>query len=171
MSPLISIYFLQRQSDDRLVALVRGGNELAFETLISRYRRPLLVYARRLWRSEAHAEDALQQGLLQAWIGLCAGAKPNDIRPWLFRIVHNVVVSGLRRQQHQCGELDEALDTSERVAHADARIECREALSGLAALPELERRAIVLTAFGGNSHGQVAATLGLAGADQSGSRT
>lgn len=161
MSPLISIHFLQRQSDEKLVALARAGNERAFETLVRRYRRALLAYARRLSGSEALAEDALQQALLQAWIALCAEAKPNDVRPWLFRIVHNVVVSGLRRPQHQCVELDEALDTGERVADADVRIECREALSGLAALPELQRRAIVLTAFGGNSHGEVAATLGL----------
>ena len=153
--------FPQRQSDDKLVALARAGNERAFETLVRRYRRPLLAYARRLSVSEGRAEDALQQALLQAWIALCADAKPNDVRPWLFRIVHNVVVSGLRRQQHQCVEGDEALDTAARVADADVRIECREALLGLAALPELQRRAIVLTAFGGDSHGQVAATLGL----------
>jgi hypothetical protein len=33
---------LRTQSDDRLVDLVRDGNERAFEAIVHRYRRPLL---------------------------------------------------------------------------------------------------------------------------------
>jgi RNA polymerase sigma factor (sigma-70 family) len=129
--------------------------------LVKRYRRPLLAYARRISGSDARAEDALQQALLQAWVALKGGAQPTEVRPWLFRIVHNVVVNGLRRPQHPCVELDEARDAADRGDSAQTRLECRDALTGLAALPDLQRRAIVLTAFGGSSHDEVAAQLGL----------
>src|SRR3984885_4142212 len=96
MSPRISIRLLATQSDQRLVALAREGHERAFETLVHRYRRPLLRYARRMRLSETRAEDVLQQALMQAWIALSRGAAVHDVRAWLFRIVHNVVVNAMR---------------------------------------------------------------------------
>ena len=70
MSPLVSVRFLQTQTDARLVALARAGHERAFEALVQRYRKPLLAYCRRLLLPEARAEDALQQALLQAWLAI-----------------------------------------------------------------------------------------------------
>jgi RNA polymerase sigma factor (sigma-70 family) len=158
VSPLISVHFLKRQSDATLVALARAGNDCAFETLVKRYRRPLFAYARRLLGADARAEDVLQQALLQAWVALRADAEPHDVKPWLFRIVHNAAVNSLRRQQLRCVELNEAIDTAAHGNEPDARIAAKEALADVAALPELQRRAIVLTAFGGSSHQEAAAT-------------
>jgi RNA polymerase sigma-70 factor (ECF subfamily) len=161
LSPLVSTYFLQRQSDERLVTAARTGNERAFEVLVKRHHQQLLAYARRLTGTDPRAEDALQQALLQAWVALRGDAHPEQFKPWLFRIVHNVVVSGLRRSQHATVGLDEALETAERVDSVEARMAFREALAGLAALPEPQRRAIVLTALGGSSHDEAAVELGL----------
>jgi RNA polymerase sigma-70 factor (ECF subfamily) len=99
MSPLaISIRFLQTQPDHRLLELARAGHERAFEALIQRYRRQLLKYCRRLTSSDSFAEDILQQALLQAWVALSASdTEVRDPRAWLYRIVHNVAISNLRR--------------------------------------------------------------------------
>jgi RNA polymerase sigma factor (sigma-70 family) len=161
LSPLVSTYFLQRQSDERLVTAACTGNERAFEVLVKRHHQQLLAYARRLTGTDPRAEDALQQALLQAWVALRGDAHPEQFKPWLFRIVHNVVVSGLRRSQHATVGLDEALETAERVDSVEARMAFREALAGLAALPEPQRRAIVLTALGGSSHDEAGVELGL----------
>jgi RNA polymerase sigma factor (sigma-70 family) len=163
MSPLaISIRFLQTQPDERLLALARDGHERAFEALIQRYRRQLLKYCRRLTSSDATAEDILQQALLQAWIALSAGETDvRDPRAWLYRIVHNVAISNLRRPAHEQVAIERGLGAGGADHEVERRLAVREALAGLASLPELQRQVILSTAFEGRSHDEVAAALGL----------
>jgi RNA polymerase sigma factor (sigma-70 family) len=161
MSPILSLRPLQTQSDAKLVAMARDGHERAFEALVRRYRRQLLAYANRLLGAEGRAEDALQHALLQAWIALRAEADVKDARAWLYRIVHNSAVSTLRRPQHETVELNEALDASTSDDGPESRVLVGEILTSLAALPDLQRRAMVMTAIRGDSHGEAAATLGL----------
>src|SRR5438094_10640302 len=96
MSPRVSARLLATQSDQRLVELVRRGHERAFEALVQRYRRPLLRYCGRMGLSAGGAEDALQHGLLQAWLALPRQSEVRELRPWLFRVVHNAAVNVLR---------------------------------------------------------------------------
>jgi RNA polymerase sigma factor (sigma-70 family) len=162
MSPLaISLRFLQTQPDERLVALARDGHERAFEALVRRYRSQLLAYCRRVAPRGTPPEDILQQGLLQAWRALSSGAEVRDARAWLYRIVHNVAISTLRAS----GELPDGLPTGagapgvEQVV--EQRMAARDALAGLAALPDLQRQVMVSTALDGRSHEEIAAALGL----------
>src|SRR5690242_8884230 len=104
LSPLLSsLRFLQRQPDARLMAFALGAHKGRFEVLVQRYRRPLLAYCRRL-APEASAEDILQQALLQAWTALGAGLEVRDPRAWLYRIVHNVAISTVRRTSGAAAE-------------------------------------------------------------------
>lgn len=162
MSSSISIRLLQTQSDSRLLELAEGGSERAFEALVNRYRKPLLGYCRRLLLPEARAEDALQQGLLQAWLALRNGAGVRDAKAWLYRIVHNASISALRRSGYDYVELDESLHGSDASdGDLDRRIAVREALAGLAALPDAQREVLLRTALQGDSHEQVALAMGL----------
>jgi RNA polymerase sigma factor (sigma-70 family) len=161
MSPILSLRPLQTQPDAKLIALARDGHERAFEALVRRYRRQLLAYANRLLGAEGRAEDALQHALLQAWIALRADADVKDARAWLYRIVHNSAVNTLRRPRHETVELNEALDASASDDGPESRVLVGEILTSLAALPDLQRRAMVMTAIRGDSHGEAAATLGL----------
>ncbi|MGI8864521.1 MAG: RNA polymerase sigma factor [Solirubrobacteraceae bacterium] len=163
MSPFaLSIRFLQTQPDSRLLELARAGHERAFEALVQRYRRPLLSYCRRLSGSEASAEDALQQSLLQAWIALSSGeSEIRNPRAWLYRIVHNVAISNLRHPLHDQVREDRARDGDGADQEVERRLALRDALAGLASLPELQRRVMLSTALEGQSHEEVAAALGL----------
>ncbi len=162
MSPSIPLRLLQTQSDARLLELARAGHERAFEGLVQRYRKQLLSYCRRLLLPEARAEDALQQALLQAWIALRDGVEVRDAKAWLYRIVHNAAISALRRSGYDYVELDESLHGAWAAdSDLDRRIAVREALAGLAALPEAQRDVLLRTAVQGESHEQVAAALGL----------
>gem|GEM_PF-6554923 len=162
MSPLsLSLRLLQSQPDRKLVALCRAGQEPAFEALVRRYRRELLEYSRRLNRADEAPEDVLQQALLQAWQALAAGTEVRDVRAWLYRIVHNVAVSGLRAARSATGELAHPVPSAGVEQLVEQRIEARAALAGLAELPELQRQAMLSTALGGSSHDEVAAALGL----------
>src|SRR5439155_20548837 len=52
---------LRLQSDERLIALIRSGNECAFEHLFERYRSRLLGFCRHMLGSKEDAEDVLQE--------------------------------------------------------------------------------------------------------------
>jgi RNA polymerase sigma factor (sigma-70 family) len=160
MSPLVSIGLLLTQSDSRLVELTRAGHERAFEALVERYRRALLVYCRRQLLSHERAEDALQQGLLQAWLALRGGAEVRHVKPWLYSIVHNTALN-VRRCGYSYVQLSETLRGADAPAEdLDRRIAVREALAGLAALPEMQREALLRTAIDGSSYQEAAAVLG-----------
>jgi len=162
MSPSVSVRLLLTQSDACLVAFARAGHERAFEALVQRYRRPLLGYCRRLLLSDERAEDALQQALLQAWLALRAGTEVGDIKPWLYRIVHNAALNALRISGYDYCKLSESLSGADAPQEdLDRRIAVREALAGLAALPEMQREALLRTAVEGRTHQQVARDLGL----------
>jgi DNA-directed RNA polymerase specialized sigma24 family protein len=105
MSAWVSIRFLQTQSDARLLALARDGHERAFEALVHRYRKPLLAYCRRMPVPGSTAEDAVQQGLLQAWVALQRGAEVRDAQPWLYRVVRNVTLRMLNGSDSEHAEL------------------------------------------------------------------
>jgi RNA polymerase sigma factor (sigma-70 family) len=162
MSPSISARLLLTQSDARLVAFARAGHERAFEALVRRYRGPLLGYCRRLLLSEERAEDALQQALMQAWLALRAGTEVENVKGWLYRIVHNAALNALRVSGYDYCTLSESLSGADAPQEdLDRRIAVREALAGLAALPEMQREALLRTAVEGSSHRQTARELGL----------
>lgn len=152
---------LHAQPDDRLLALARDGNERAFEALVERYRVPLVAHAKRLLPA-ARAEDAVQQGLLQAWLALKRGTDVRDVKPWLYRIVHNSAT-----RMRPAGRDDHAPLTDTLAApdtpHSDLerQIAARDALAHVAALPVLQREVLLQTAVGGRTRYQVAAALGL----------
>jgi RNA polymerase sigma factor (sigma-70 family) len=162
VSPSISVRLLQTQSDARLLAAAREGHERAFEALVQRYRRPLLRYCRRLLLPEERAEDALQQAWLQAWLALQRGGEIRDAKAWLYRVAHNSAIDSLRATGYDHEQLRESLRGADAPqSDLERRIAVRQALVGLAALPELQREALLRTAIEGHSHEQVAAALGL----------
>ena len=52
---------LRLQSDERLIALIRRGNDHAFEALVARYQSRLLAFCRHMLSSREDAEDVLQE--------------------------------------------------------------------------------------------------------------
>jgi RNA polymerase sigma factor (sigma-70 family) len=155
---------LAAQSDTRLVELVQRGHERAFEAVVQRYRRPLLRYCERMGLSQARAEDVLQHALLQAWLALERGVEVRELRPWLYRIVHNTAINLVRSSREDHGPLSDAahIHTSIAAEHdLERRNAVREALAGVAALPDMQRDAILLSAIDGRSHEEVADVLGV----------
>src|ERR1700749_1525025 len=106
--PSPSAVLLRTQSDERLVVLARGGSERAFEAIVERYRAPLLRASRR-YLPEARAEYALQQAFLAAWSALRRGDEIRELRPWLYRIVHNTALNQLRIAGYDYAELADSL--------------------------------------------------------------
>jgi RNA polymerase sigma factor (sigma-70 family) len=164
MSPRISIRLLGAQSDERLTGLAEEGHERAFEALVQRYRRPLQRYCRRMRLSEARSEDVLQQAFLQAWMAFARGAEVHDVRPWLYRIVHNAAVNTMRGNAERHDELTEAAQDRAALteeSNLQRAMAVHDALAGVAALPQMQQQAIFLTAVDGQTHDEVASVLGV----------
>lgn len=164
MSPRVSTRLLLAQSDQRLVELARQGHERAFEAVVQRYRRQLLRYCGRMGLSDSRAEDVLQHALLQAWLALGRGVEVRELKPWLYRIVHNTAVNNIRSSREDHGPFTDGahVDSStEAESVLERRIAVRDALSDVAALPQLQRDAILLTAVDGRTHEEVASELGI----------
>ena len=81
----------------------------AFSVIVERYRAPLIAYCRRLLGPD-DAEDALQQTLVNALGALRRDDRAIELRPWLYRIAHNVAVNTLRRSGRHYEQLDEQYD-------------------------------------------------------------
>jgi RNA polymerase sigma factor (sigma-70 family) len=141
------------------------GHERAFEVLVHRYRRQLLRYCARMGLSEQLAEDVVQHSLLQAWVALGSGTAVREPRPWLYRIAHNTAVNAVRGAREEPlapaagGEGDGVAALLEQDPARGMTL--RETLSDVAALPQMQREAIVLSAIDGRSHEEVARVLGV----------
>jgi RNA polymerase sigma factor (sigma-70 family) len=167
MPPRVSTSPLTTKSDEGLIWLARQGREGAFDTLVRRYRAPLLAYCRRMGLSQWRAEEVLQQALLQVWLALRSGTEIRDPKSWLYRIVHNGAVNVMRRTSEDHAPLTDAIH--ERAAVADEAspqwpMAMREALDEVVALPQMQREVVLLTAIDGQTHREVAGTLGISDA-------
>ena len=142
-------------SDERLVALVRAGNERAFEVLYDRHHRGVLGFCRHMLGSADEAEDALQQAFLSAHGDLLRDVKEIRFKPWLYTIARNRCLSILRARREQTSdEIEVAVDRlSDDVAQ---RADLQDLLRDLAQLPDRQRAALVLSELGDLSHAEVA---------------
>jgi RNA polymerase sigma-70 factor, ECF subfamily len=86
-------------SDGVLVQQALGGDQDAFEALVSRYRQSLfgLIYH---YVGEYHeAEDVLQQVWLQLYLSLATLRVNGQIKPWLFTVARNRSLDVLRHER------------------------------------------------------------------------
>ena len=93
--------------DERaLLVAARGGDEQAFERLVSPYRGELHRHCYRLLGSLEDADDALQEAMLRAWRGLGGFVPRAPIRAWLYRIATNACLRLMENRPRQPGVLD-----------------------------------------------------------------
>ena len=161
MTPHVSIKLLLTQSDDRLVRMAAAGHDRAFEAIVDRYRRQLLRYAER-FPAAGPAEDVVQAAFVRAWGALRDGTEVRDLRPWLYRIVHNTALNAAKRQRGVDIELveSEALGVGPEE-ESEIQDDLRRTLDGIAALPGRQRDALVAVAVDGRAHADVGRELGI----------
>jgi len=150
---------LRLQSDERLVALTRRGNQAAFETLVGRYQSRLLAFCRHMLNSREDAEDVLQEVFAAAFNAMVADERPINVRPWLYRIARNRSLNHLRRQtaigvdSMDIHLADNGLTTADRVHR---REEFRQLVGDVQELPETQRTALLLREIDALSYEQIA---------------
>jgi RNA polymerase sigma factor (sigma-70 family) len=85
--------------DEELVAAAKGGDDLAFETIVKRHRQRIFLLALRYTRSREDAEDIVQQTLQRAFIHLRGFEGRSSFSTWLTSIVINQALMLLRRRR------------------------------------------------------------------------
>jgi RNA polymerase sigma factor (sigma-70 family) len=151
---------LRLAGDDRLVALIRAGNERAFEAVYDRYHRQLLSFCRHMLGRAEEAEDAVQQTFISAHADLKRSDRPIALRAWLFTIARNRCLSILRARRETATLEDVEPETGGLADEVQQREDLRTMLSDIAGLPDEQRAALVLAELGDLDHGDIAAVVG-----------
>jgi RNA polymerase sigma factor (sigma-70 family) len=150
---------LALRSDDRLVELVRGGDDIAFEVLYERHVAGVLGFCRHMLGSQAEAEDAVQQAFVSAHGAMRRAGREIVFKPWLYTIARNRCLSMLRARREQPTELRE-ISTVGLNEQVERNAELRELVADVQRLPEQQRAALVLSELGDLSHAEVAEVIG-----------
>jgi RNA polymerase sigma factor (sigma-70 family) len=153
---------LRLQSDERLVALTRRGNQAAYEALVGRYQSRLLAFCRHMLGSREDAEDVLQEVFAASFNAMLADERPLNVRPWLYRIARNRSLNHLRRTQaigvdSMDVHLAEHGTTTADKVHK--REEFRQLMEDVQGLPETQRTALLLREIDALSYEQIAEAM------------
>jgi RNA polymerase sigma factor (sigma-70 family) len=153
---------LKLEGDEKLVALIRDGNERAFEVMVDRYQSRLLAFCSSMLKSRQDAEDILQEVFTKAHAAMLADERKINLRPWLYRIARNRCLNHLRRpvpegqdsmdiHPHQFG--------TSTAEHVQSREELRQVLKDVETLPETQRTALLLREIDQMSYDEIAVAM------------
>jgi RNA polymerase sigma factor (sigma-70 family) len=136
----------------------------ATSDLYERYSRQIYTYCFHQLGSREEAEDATQSTFLNAFRGLKRGIDPEFETAWLYKIAQNVCLTrqrstSRRRRVEASGDLEAVQDfVPAHQADPDDLISLPEAL---VAMPEQQRRALLLREWQGLSYKEIADELEL----------
>ena len=161
-------------SDKELVEKAKAGDQRAFEQLVVDNQNKVYSLALRLVNDREEAADLAQEAFVRAWQGLPAFQGESSFATWVYRLATNVCIDHLRRKKRR-----EAVEPAVSLDDADGgwtepadweqdphrqleRSERGRALSrGLAALPDWQRRVLVLRELSGLSYQEIGQAMDL----------
>jgi len=154
---------MEREHELGLVADLKAGDEAAFDTIYAHFRPRLFGFLVRLSRSQAVAEDLLQE----TWIRLATRAPQlqDDTRlaPWLFTVARNLFLSYRRWRLLDADRVSELARVDQTPAgqscpfEAVAASELEQSLErALSRLPLRYREVLLLTTAGEMGPAEVA---------------
>jgi RNA polymerase sigma-70 factor (ECF subfamily) len=146
--------------DEELVQAFLAGDDAAFNVLVERHMKPTYALAYRLTGSHHDADDLAQEAFIRAHRGLSGFRGEARFSTWLARIVINLSRNP-RRQHLPLDDLPEAAGDEPGadacLAAAQSHHQVRQAV---AALPEKQRRTLLLKVFAGLRHRDIALLMG-----------
>lgn len=119
-------------------------------------------YAYVLCRNDADADDLVQQALVKAIAGAHTYRPDQDLRAWLFSILHNAFVSQQRqfaRRARAARFLESTLRETDTPPDQEQHVEAQQTLNMLSRLTPDQQSVLVLIAVEGLSYAEAAKTL------------
>jgi RNA polymerase sigma-70 factor, ECF subfamily len=145
------------------VGVRQSADEDLVRALYAEYAGPLLRFVQRLVDGDRQrAEDVVQETLLRAWQHPEALSE-DRVRPWLYTVARNLVISGHRAKTARAPEVPiyaaDALVTDDRAF--DQALMSWQVADALRTLSEAHRQVIVELFYRGRSIVEAAAVLGI----------
>ncbi|MFN2470935.1 MAG: RNA polymerase sigma factor [Gaiellaceae bacterium] len=126
---------VQPESDARLVARCRAGDEEAWRTLVERFSRYVYGIAVQGFRLAEHeADDVFQEVFARAYEHLGGLRDDAAVRAWLAQLTRRLCIDTLRagaREQSRDDLGAEPTGVGDRLAELDDALDLHEALAGL----------------------------------------
>lgn len=118
-------------------------------------------YARSLCRSASQADDLVQDALLRAWSARARFQAGTNFKAWMFVILRNVFLSGLRRRKFEQEPTGNEPDIAAPAAQT-GHMELLAVRDALAKLSPSRREALMLVGAAGMSYEEAAKVCGCA---------
>lgn len=137
---------------------MRAQDEAAIVACIPSLRR----YARGLVSDAARADDLVQDTLERAWSRFSMWQRRGEIRAWMFGIMHNQFIDGVRasRSRPEDSAGGDLPEIAQRATQSD-RIEVQDLDRVLQRLPSDQREVLLLVAVEQMSYLEAAAVTGV----------
>ena len=149
--------------DAGLVGAARAGDRAAFARLIERHRPLLVGTVRRMAGDGDLAEEAAQEAVLQAMLGLDRLREPSRFGPWLGTITRNRA-NDYFRKAIPVEKVTEPVSENQAGSRTSCHIAEQEAdliLAAVRALPEPYREPLILRLVEGMTGPEIAERTGL----------
>lgn len=140
----------------------------ASETEIDRLTREITThvgalrrYALVLVSDKQEADDLVQECLSRVLAHMRAWRPVRDLRAYLFATMHNVFIDSRRNRRNRAVHvpIDDVMATLSLPASQTKRLEIRDLIQALAALPEQQREVVLLVGLEGMSYLETARVL------------
>jgi len=158
------------EDDVSLLVAYRAGDARAFERLYARHATAIRLLCLRHLRSDASADDVVQETFLRLVRGADRVERGFNVRAWLHRVAANLCIDMLRAQRrcpstNDDGTVMRTLPTESRSDQPEAAFEMtwlRETVTRVAdSMPPRQRAALVLRELEGLSYNAIAEALQL----------
>lgn len=149
--------------DNQLMAAVAKGDQRAFGELYDRYASRVYGLIRRVVRAPAIAEEVAQEVFVEAWRQARRfDADRGAAVTWLMTMAHRRAVDRVRSEQasrdregrSQDRQVERAFDQTAEAA--ETNLERERVRAALAELTPLQREAIEIAYYGGNTYRETA---------------
>lgn len=163
-------------TDAEVMLRVKAGDDVAFDYLVEKFRRPMISFMYRMTHNSATAEELAQEVFLRVYRSRASYTADAKFTTWLYRVATNLAVNHARDTRHERPEVTVNIDESDEETgltvdvpdtslNAEQDILRRERLEAIRkhvqSLPERQRLAVLMHKYQNMDYKQIADVLHL----------
>jgi RNA polymerase sigma-70 factor, ECF subfamily len=148
-------------ADADLLDRARRGEEAAFLALYREHRTPIFRYAWRLTGSTATAEDATQECFVALLSGGRFDPSQGSLRTYLFGVARHIAMRRMRLEDREIEDPPDRPSVEDSLESLIGRERAAVVAEAVAALPPLQREALILHEYEDLKLEEIAAITGV----------